>query len=80
MICAHLDAMYINKNISMVELPTTQIVRNKALRTNHACALFGLYGHYSRHYQDLPKFRMTLAEIRQHSLESEITLIEEVHP
>ena len=69
-----------NENLPMVELPTASIVRNKALRTNHACALFGLYGHYSRHYQDLPKFRMTLAELRQHSLESEITLIEEVHP
>ena len=64
----------------MVELPATPIVRNKALRTNHACALCSLYGHYSHHCQDLPKFRMALADLRQHSLESEITMIKEVHP
>ena len=64
----------------MVELPITPLVKNKELRTNHACALCILYGHYSPHCQDLPKFRMTLADLRHHSLESEITLIEEVHP
>ena len=80
MIYEHLDAMATNEKIPMVELPTTPIVRNKALRTNHACALCGLYVHYSHHCQDLPKFSMALADLRQHSLESEITLIEEVHP
>ena len=80
MIRAHLDAMDTNENIPVVELPTTPIVRNKALRTNHACALCGLYGHYSHHCQDFPEFRMALANLRQHSLESEITLIEEAHP
>ena len=80
MIRAHLDAMDTNKNIPMVELPTAPIVRNKALRTNHACTLCGLYGHYSHHCQDLPKFRMALADLRHHFLEYEITLIEEVHP
>ena len=80
MIRAHLDAMDTNENIPMVELPTTPIVRNKALRTNHACALCGLYGHYSHHCQDLLEFRMALADLHQQSLESEITLIEEVHP
>ena len=69
-----------NENIPMVELPTAPIVRNKALRTNHACTLYSLYGHYSHHFQDLPKFRIALANLRQHSLESKITLIEEVHP
>ena len=64
----------------MVELPTTPIVRNKALRTNHACALYRLYGHYSHHYQDLLEFQIALANFCQHSLESEITLIKEFHP
>ena len=64
----------------MVELPSGPIVRNKSLRTNHACTLCGLYGHYSHHYQDFIEFRMALDDLRQHSLESEITLIEEVHP
>ena len=80
MICVHLDAMDTNENILVVKLPTAPIVRNKALKTNHACALCGFYGHYSHHYQDLPEFQMALAELHQHSLESEITLIEEVHP
>ena len=69
-----------NENIPMVELPTAPVVRNKALRTNHACALYGLYGHYSHHFQDLPEFRMDHADLCHHSLESEITLIKEVHP
>ena len=80
MIRAHLDSMDTTKNLPMVELPTTPIVRNKSLRTNHACALYGLYGHYSHHCQDLPEFQMDLDDLRQHSLESEITLIKEVHP
>ena len=79
MIRAHLDAMDTNENILVVELRTASIVRNKALRINHACALCGLYGHYSHHCHDLPKFRMALADLCKHSLESEITLIEEVH-
>ena len=80
MICVHLDAMDTNENIPVVELPTTPIVRNKALRTNQDCALCGLYGHYSHHCQDLPEFQMALADLHQHSLESEITLIKEFHP
>ena len=80
MIRAHLDAMDTNKDIPMVELPTVPVVRNKALRTNHACALCSLYGHYSHHFQDLLEFHMALTDLCHHSLESEITLIEEVHP
>ena len=80
MIHAHLDAMDTNENIPVVELPTMLIVRNKELRTNHACALCGLYGHYSHHCQELPEFQMALADLCQNSLDSEITLIEEVHP
>ena len=67
------------ENLPMVELPSRPIVRNKSLRTNHACTLCRLYGHYSHHYQDLSEFRMVVANLRQHSLESEITLTEEVH-
>ena len=80
MIRVHFDAMDTNKNIPVVELPTAPIVRNKALRINHACTFCGLYGHHSHHCQDLPEFRMALANLLQHSIESKITLIEEVHP
>ena len=80
MIRVHLDALDTNENIPVVELPTMPIVRNKALRTNHACTLCRLYGHYSHHFQDLSEFRMDLVDLQQYSLESEITLIEEVHP
>ena len=80
MIHVHLDAMDTNENITVVELPTTPIVRNKALRTNHAYTLYSLYGHYSYHCQDLPKFWMDLDNLCQHSLEYHITLIEEFHP
>ena len=52
----HLDSMDTKENILVVELAIAPVVRNKALRTNHACALCGLYGHYSHHYQDLPEF------------------------
>ena len=80
MIYAHLDDMDTNENLPVVEIPSVPIVRNKSLRTNHACTLCSLYGHYSHHCQDLPEFRMDLVDLHQHSLESEITLIEEVHP
>ena len=79
-IWTHLDAMDRTKNLPMVELPSGPIARNKSLRTNHACALYGLYGHYSHHFQDLSEFRMTLSNLQQHDLESEITLIKEFHP
>ena len=80
MIHAHLDAMDTNENIPVVELSTAPVARNKELRTNHACNLCGLYGNYSHHSQDLPEFLMAIADLRQHSLESEITLIKKVHP
>ena len=67
------------ENLPVVELPSVPIVRNNSLRTNHACALCELYGHYSHHCQDLPEFRMALADLCQHYLEYEITLIKEVH-
>ena len=35
---------------------------------------------FSHHCQDLPKFSMALVDLHQHSLESKITLIKEVHP
>ena len=61
MILAHLDAMDTTENIPVVELPSGPIVRKNSLRTNHACALFGLYGHYSHHFQDLSEFQTALA-------------------
>ena len=80
MIRAHLDCMGTTENLPMVEFPTAPIVRNKEFRKNHACTLYSLYGHYSHHCQDLSEFQMALADLQKHSLESEITLIEEVHP
>ena len=68
------------QNLPMVELLSGPIVRKNSLRTNHACTLCDFYGHYSHHCQDLSEFRMALFNLRQHSLESDITLIEEVHP
>ena len=80
MICVHLDAMDTTENLPMVEISSGSIMRNKSLRTNHACTLCGLYGHYSHHCQELSEFQMDLANLWQHYLESEITLIEEIHP
>ena len=71
-----MDTMDTTENLPVVELLIAPILRNKSLRTNHACTLCRLYGHYSHHYQYLSKFQMDLANLRQHSLESEITLIE----
>ena len=76
----HLEAMDTMENLPLVEIPSGLIVRNKSLRTNHARSLCGLYGHYSHHCQDLSKFLLDLSNLHQHSLESEITLIKEVHP
>ena len=75
MICVHLDAVDTNESLPMVELPSVATVKKKSLRTNHAYTLCGLYGHYSQHCQELHEFRMALADLQQHSLESKITLI-----
>ena len=79
-ICMHLDAMDTIENLPMVELPSGPIVRNKSLRTTHDCTLCRLYGHYYHHCQDLSAFQIFLANLRQHALETKITLIEEIHP
>ena len=76
----HLDAMDTTENLPMVEFPSRPIVRNKSLITNHACTLYGLYGHYSHHYQDLVEFQSALSQLQKHSLEFEVTAIEEIHP
>ena len=65
------------KKIPVVELLSWPIVKNKSLRMNHACDLCRLYGHYSHHCQYLTQFQIVLANLRQHALESEITLVEE---
>ena len=75
MIHTHLDAMDTTENIPLVELPSGPTKKNKSLRKNHACALCELYENYSHHFQDLSKFRTTLANLRQHALETEISLI-----
>ena len=80
MLHAHLDAMDSTKNIPVVVLSSGPTTKNKSLRKNHACALCGLYGHYSHHFQDLAEFWAALRNIQKHSLESEITVIEEIHP
>ena len=51
------------------------------LHTNHPFALCGLYGHYSDHCTKLQTFwSPPLAGLRQQSLASQLTVIEEVLP
>lgn len=72
----------INGSIPMVQitLPKAFKQHNKALHTNHPFALCGLYGHYSDHCTKLQTFWSTLAGLRQQSLASQVTVIEEVLP
>ena len=55
-------------------------MRNKSLRTNLPYTLCRLYGHYYHHYQELAEFWDTLSQFQKHSLESEVTAFEEIHP
>ena len=64
----------------VVHVPSIPVVKNKLLQTNHPCAICGLYGHYSHHCPNFPKYRSLLSDRRKHSCESEITILEEIHP
>jgi hypothetical protein len=44
---------------------TTQPSSSKGLRTKFACAICSEYGHYTHHCPALPRFRQTLAAVRQ---------------
>jgi hypothetical protein len=44
---------------------TTQPSSSKGLRTKFACAICSEYGHYTHHCPALPRFRQTLAVVRQ---------------
>jgi hypothetical protein len=44
---------------------TTQPSSSKGLRTKFACAICSEYGHYTHHCPALPRFRQTLATVRQ---------------
>jgi hypothetical protein len=44
---------------------TTQPSSSKALRTKFVCAICSEYGHYTHHFPALPRFRQTLAAVRQ---------------
>ena len=68
------------ENTLVVILLSGPIVKNKCLRTNHACTLCGLYGNYYYHFQDLDEFQTALSNLQKHSLASEITVIEKIHP
>jgi hypothetical protein len=58
---------YFDDNTPVVELtlPDSAKKRNKALHTNHPCALCDTYGHYSHHCPELPKLKDALAVIHQ---------------
>ena len=80
MLHAHLDAMDMVENALIFDLLNLPMAKKKSLRTNHACTLCGLYVNYSHHCQDLAKFWTAMSNIWKHSLEFEITIIEEIHP
>jgi hypothetical protein len=44
---------------------TTPPSSSKGLRTKYACAICSEYGHYTHHCPALPRFRQTLAAVRQ---------------
>jgi hypothetical protein len=44
---------------------TTQPSSSKGLRTKFACTICSKYGHYTHHCPALPRFRQTLADVRQ---------------
>ena len=56
------------------------MVKNKSLRTNHPCAVCSLYGHYSHHFPDFLEYRALLRDLCKHSHESDITILDEIHP
>ena len=67
-------------NMSVVKLDPTPKPRDKSLRTNHPCAICGVYGHYSHHCPDLPDYRVALYEMNNLDLETAPPTIEEIHP
>ena len=66
--------------ILVVHLDPTPMPRDKSLCTNHSCALCGVYGHYSHHCPDLPKYRVALFEMNNLDLETAPPTIVEIHP
>jgi hypothetical protein len=44
---------------------TTSHSSSKGLRTKFSCAICSKYGHYTHHFPALPRFRQTLATVRQ---------------
>jgi hypothetical protein len=44
---------------------TTTPSSSKGLRTKYACAICSEYDHYTHHFPELPRFRQTLATLRQ---------------
>ena len=77
----HMEAMDTsNCTPVLFTVPNSPTFKNKSLRTNHPCAVCELYGHYSHHCQDLTEYQSTIRDLRQHSSESDITILEEFHP
>ena len=65
--------------IPVVHLDSTPKPRDKSLRTNHSCAICGVYGHYTVHCPDLPEYRAALFEMNNLDLETAPLTIEEIH-
>ena len=66
--------------IPVVHLESTPTPRDKSLRTNHSCAICGIYGHYTNHCPDLPNYIAALFEMNNLDLETAPPTIEEIHP
>ena len=79
-LCNHMCTIVDIDDTLVVNVPNIPTVKNKLLRMNHLCAVCGLYGHYSHHFPNLPKYWSLLTTFHTHSLESEITVLEEIHP
>ena len=66
--------------IPVVHLDPTPKPRDKSLRTNHPCAICGVYEHYTIHCPDLPDYRAALYEMNNLDLEMAPLTIEVIHP
>ena len=69
-----------NPSIPVVQLESTPKPRDKSLRTNHPCAICGVYGHYTNHCPDLPDYRVALYEMNNLDLETAPPTSEEILP
>ena len=80
LLCTHMDTIVDTNDAPVVNVPDPLVVKNKSLRTNDPFAVCSLYGHYYHHFKDFPKYRSLLHDLRKHSPESDVTVLEEINP